>query len=146
MIVDMGTKARPPIDRFAEQLRVQDSGCWHLTTTPDAAGYARLYIAGQGQVYAHRWAYETFVAPIPEGLCIDHLCRNRRCVNSEHMEPVTRGENVRRGAAMEVQAFCGHGHSMDGDNLYISPQGRRYCKACSRQRNREYEARKKLAA
>jgi len=59
-------------------------------------GYARFNIAPGQSVHAHRFAYEELVGPIPEGLDLDHLCRNKTCVNPAHLEPVTRAENVRR--------------------------------------------------
>ena len=58
-------------------------------------GYGRFWVEGR-LVQAHRWAYETMVGPIPEGLTLDHLCRVRYCVNPSHLEPVTLGENIRR--------------------------------------------------
>jgi hypothetical protein len=69
---------------------------WQLCKTP--GGYGQHY-DGTRLVVAHRWYYEQHVGPIPYGLDLDHLCRVRECVNPEHLEPVTRGENLRRGYA-----------------------------------------------
>lgn len=70
--------------------------CWTWTGYTEAkSGYGRLSFGG-ARSYAHRVAYELAVGPIPEGLDLDHLCRVRNCVNPTHLEPVTRGENVRR--------------------------------------------------
>jgi hypothetical protein len=73
-----------------------DTGCWEWIGTCQSNGYGAFAVAGK-TLRAHRWAYEHFVGPIPVGLTIDHLCRNRTCVNPEHMEPVTSAENTRRG-------------------------------------------------
>lgn len=63
---------------------------------PARGGYGRLHVEGS-KVWAHRYSYEMLTGPIPDGLVIDHLCRNRACVNPAHMEPVTSRENLRRG-------------------------------------------------
>lgn len=96
-------------------------------------------------VLAHRYAYETAVGPIPDGLSLDHLCRNRRCINPKHLEPVTRGENVLRGesgpAKNARKESCKRGHPLSGANLYVyEKNGDRHCKECDRQRQRRYYA------
>lgn len=75
-------------------------GCWEWTGPKTAGGYGLF-----AQTSAHRAVYERLRGPIPEGLDLDHLCRNRGCVNPAHMEPVTRSENLRRGyTARRAQA------------------------------------------
>lgn len=71
------------------------NGCW-LWTGTKARGYGQMIIAGK-TAKAYRVVYELVIGPVPEGLVLDHLCRNPPCVNPAHMEPVTQAENVRRG-------------------------------------------------
>ena len=88
-----------PLERFVSKI-VPDGECWRWTGELNL-GYGRLSI-DRKPVYAHRWSYEFHVADIPEGLVIDHLCRNRWCVNPWHLEPVTIGVNVQRGERHKV--------------------------------------------
>ena len=84
---------------------------------------------------AHRMIYELLVGPIPDGLEIDHLCRNRGCVNPGHMEPVTHRENLMRGdtvaAANPAKTHCIRGHPYDDENTYRYGS-HRYCRACNK--------------
>jgi hypothetical protein len=89
------------------------------------------------EVRAHRFAYETLVGPIPEGLDLDHLCRNPPCVNPDHLEPVPHVVNVLRGAVPKIWAAktrCPKGHPYDEVNTYRSPSrpDSRKCKTCAR--------------
>lgn len=93
---------------------------------------------------AHRWLWEQEHGPIPDGMEIDHLCRNRACVRASHMELVTHLENVRRGESGQRQArrtHCPQGHPYSGDNLRIRSDGGRLCRACCR----EYTRQKRMA-
>ena len=100
---------------------------------------ARIFSYARGKtVYAHRLVYEMTVGPIPKGLCIDHLCRNTVCCNPAHLEPVTNGENIRRGrkpgSHNRNKTHCSKGHPFDEANTghrktYCGVA--RHCKACS---------------
>lgn len=103
----------------------------------DSDGYGRIQIGNKSRL-AHRIAWEKEIGPIGEGLQIDHLCRNRPCINVLHMELVTSRENTMRGigpcAINARKNKCDKGHILSGENLRIRPNGRRECKECSRQR------------
>jgi hypothetical protein len=118
------------------------NGCWVWTASKCSAGYGRFVpVFYQSPQLAHRYAYELLVGPIPEGLQIDHLCRNPSCVNPTHLEPVTQLENVRRGDAGKNQTsktHCPRGHEYTEENVYRVPSrpNGRQCRACRRERNR----------
>ncbi|QAY71796.1 HNH endonuclease [Xylanimonas protaetiae] len=110
--------------RFFIHVTEQDDGCWAFDHVDPRTGYATFR-----QQRAHRWAYEFFHGPIPDGLHLDHLCANRRCVNPDHLDPVTVAVNNRRQkASLDT---CKHGHPWTPSNTYIHPQrGHRQCRAC----------------
>lgn len=134
-----------PEDRF--WAKVDQSGdCWTWAGVKDDRGYGRFTVQGR-KVLTHRFAYELLVGPIPDGLVIDHLCRNPRCVNPAHLEPVTTRENLLRGntitAAQVARTHCPQGHPYAGENLAID-DGARRCRKCHRDRERaRYQARRK---
>lgn len=115
-------------------------GCWLWHGWKTADGYGRFDI-GDRKVLAHRFAYESNVGPIPDGLVLDHLCRVRDCVNPAHLEAVTVAENNRRGFG-PVQAFALRTHCAEGHPLGpATPGKRRVCRPCANERNRRYKAR-----
>lgn len=114
-----------------------DCRVWLRTTTN---GYGFLGV-GDKNKSAHRAAYEVFVGPIAEGLQIDHLCRNRDCINPAHLEPVTQRENILRGDAPPARAarktHCPKGHEYAGYNLCVDPKrGDRQCRTCRNEKQR----------
>lgn len=130
----MSPKWRPAEDRFWE--KVEPTGfCWNWTGCVVVAGYGRFGVGNGVVANAHRWAYEYLVGPIPEGADLDHLCRNRACVNPDHLEPVTRGDNVLRGfsspAANARKTHCKNGHEFTEENT-IRRRGTRECRTCVR--------------
>lgn len=89
-----------PQEQFWAKVAVSD-GCWTWTAATDRDGYGKFTDHSNGRrMHAHRFAYELLVGEVPEGLELDHLCRNRACVRPDHLEPVTHLENVRRSRAM----------------------------------------------
>lgn len=129
---------------FAKTKR-SESGCLEWQGCLSASGYGRIGIEKK-TFRVHRVAWEMVRGPIPEGMVIDHLCRNKKCCDPEHLEVVTQKENVRRGNSGKRNAektHCIHGHPFDEVNTYVSKTGSRQCLACTKARNREYARRKK---
>lgn len=126
---------RPLSDRFWSKVAKTET-CWLWTASLDGSGYGQFFTRVEGQRKsnrAHRLAYELVVGPIPEGLVLDHLCRNPKCVNPEHLEPVTDRENILRGTGLSArrarQVLCAEGrHRLDDFPRQAS--GQRSCLAC----------------
>lgn len=110
--------------------------CWAWTHTLTHKGYASFGVEGVANS-GHRYSYILNVGPIPDSLEIDHLCRNRACVNPEHLEAVTHRENLLRVAR---NTHCGYGHEMSPETTYINSKGSRVCSQCRRDRRNERKA------
>lgn len=144
MALKYGTVIKEPIARFTEKYTILPNGCWQWTAGTAGEGYGSFYrgrssSSEHGRDYAHRWSYEHHVGKIPEGMVVDHLCRNRRCVNPDHLEAVTQQTNVDRGHGNGKQTHCPAGHPYAGENLYFTPKGGRQCRECKRAAFRRFK-------
>jgi len=126
------------MDRFWS--KVDKSGeCWEwvgaTTCKKPHRAYGQFWFKDR-LVLAHRFSYEMDVGVIPDGMDIDHLCRNTRCVNPQHLEPVTRAENVRRAWEANPITHCIRGHELNEENTYVAPTGKRTCWICKKNYDR----------
>lgn len=147
----MPSKPVPPFQRLMRRVDKRADGCWQFTGRLNPDGYSRVHLGrGKPGVQGHRLAYEVLMGPVPDGLDLDHLCRNRGCVNPAHLEPVTRQVNLLRGqtitASKAQQTHCIHGHAFTPENTYIKRNGTRQCRACDAIRAAHRRARKKAEA
>lgn len=128
-------------DEFWSQVSKSD-GCWEWRGPVSPDGYGRTTVDGV-RWFTHRYAYTVQRGEIPAGLVIDHLCRNRRCCNPDHLEPVTARENILRGVGVSAlnaaKTHCGRGHLLDEANVYVPPKNptQRHCRACKAIHNRK---------
>lgn len=133
---------------FKRAVIVNDDDCWGWPGAPSSDGYSVLTVALSGGYFhcrAHRLAFFLFRGDIQQGLVLDHLCRNRACVNPFHLEQVTSRVNVLRGIGISAEyshrTNCARGHPLCGSNLFIDCHGRRVCLECRRRRAQEYQRR-----
>lgn len=144
--------------------KIDTSGdCWIWTAAVDPGGYGRVWHDGNMRL-AHRVTYEVFVGPIPDGLSLDHICHNadtscdggkgcphRLCVNPAHLEPVTQGDNARRGRTGQrsgeqkrSRTHCIHGHEFTPENTYvIASKNARVCITCRRANGARHDAKRR---
>lgn len=153
----MGRQPKPLIHRLDERIAT-GPGCWLWTGAINRHGYGQFLLSDGKRRAAHRVVYEVMVGPIPEGLQLDHLCRNRACVNADHLEPVTSRENTMRGDSPKLQALrwllkthCPQGHEYDEANTYryrnhYTGRPARACRACHRERQARRVARLRAEA
>lgn len=116
----------------ANRVRVTTSGCWEWLGKLDKDGYG-----------PYRAIYKALKGPIPAGKYLDHECRNRPCVNFDHLRPVSPRQNVLENSESLVAKFaqathCIKGHPLSGENLYLRPSGGRRCRECGREATSRY--------
>jgi hypothetical protein len=119
--------------------KVQPTGfCWDWAASKNEKGYGMFWLNSKHSK-AHRVAYELLVGPIPDGMELDHLCRNRACVNPDHLEPVTHAENMARSRA--ARKHCPHGHEYTEENSWFDKTGeKRMCRTCMKERGKAQNA------
>lgn len=127
-------------DRFWSKVaQLPGEACWEWRGSIDHGGYGQ-YRHNERTTSAHRYAYENRVGPIPAGMTIDHLCRNRACVRPDHLEAVTQRTNLLRGQTKAAEnarkTTCPQGHDYTPENTYTPPSGGRQCKQCRSDRKR----------
>lgn len=127
-------KVKEP-DRFWP--KVEKTGpCWIWTACLNEAGYGQFSKIGRRLISAHRWSWEQEHGPVPDGLELDHLCRNHACVRPDHLEAVTRAVNAQRGLKGDLLPnpdHCFNGHLMTPENSIrrTDSKGERYrCRQC----------------
>jgi hypothetical protein len=130
---DVRMKSTPVMARLMSKVVILETGCWEFKGSRQARGHGLIRIGSKKDgtarlAKAHRVVYEHLIGAIPEGLALDHLCSNPSCVNPEHLEPVTRGENVRREADRRTK--CRRGHPWVIENLTVVGSGYRTCATC----------------
>lgn len=133
------------VDKLIKEKVNKTASCWIWTGCVASNGYSKLSFESK-HTSAHRVFYKWFKGPIEDGLQIDHLCRNKLCVNPDHLEAVTpkvntlRSENI--AAKNSRRTICLKNHPLAGNNLYITPDGRRQCRMCVNFRSEVYRARR----
>lgn len=115
--------------------------CWITDVAPNSSGYSYKRVNGTKLPY-HRYLYQLFMGPVPSALQLDHLCRNRWCVNPDHLEPVTRRENILRGISFSAinarKKECPHGHSYEEESVNVQLYKQRICRTCKAEANVRY--------
>jgi hypothetical protein len=144
-------RERAKAKREAERgvIEVDMEGCWGWTRGLNGQGYGMVRTEGRIKRRAHRVMWERYKGKISPGLVLHHKCQNRRCVNPDHLEMVTRTEHsaLHRGNLIGRDGLLSHcckGHEFTPENTYI-PAGRsRVCRQCAKERVKKYEARQKI--
>lgn len=136
------------VDRVRSKALITPTGCWHWTGAITSAGYGSILYKGKTW-QAHRLSYELFHGPILDGLPLDHLCRNRACINPAHLDPVTLHQNALRRVDIRP-THCPAGHEYTPSNTIwaesrVPGYKARKCRTCHHRFQREARARKAAA-
>lgn len=129
--------------RVSSRTVVNLTPCWTWTGATTSKGYGCLS-DGHRTVLAHRLAWESVNGPIPDGLTVNHRCMNKRCVNPEHLELLTPGDNLRHGRGMRTH--CPAGHEYDLLNTRVNANGHRSCRECQKRWNTNRTRKDKAAS
>ncbi len=142
----MSRRSTHPWERLQRHIDVNDNGCW-IFTGALSQGYGVLGVGrrGEGNIFAHRLAYEYLWGFIPASLHIDHLCMVRACCNPFHLEAVTQRVNNQRAQKANRRTHCPKGHEYTPENTGHTTR-QRYCKTCRRESIRSLRAKKKASA
>jgi hypothetical protein len=138
------------IKRLNDRLAPTPAGCIEWQGAISRTGYGIFSLVSGGKqvtVRVHRLVYELAKGPIPDGLVVDHLCRNPRCANIEHLEAVTVRENTVRGigptATNSRKTQCKNGHDFNTENTAVNTRGQRQCRICNRAAWARWDAKRK---
>jgi hypothetical protein len=145
-----GHRWNKPFPEYTVEDRGYTTPCWIWQHSRSSWGYGRILKDGR-EYRAHRVVYERHRGPIPEGLVLDHLCRVVECVNPDHLDPVTDGENSKRGECPSWVAHrenrCMQGHELTPENTRVTKStGKRRCRICDNEAKRVYQKRKRHEA
>ena len=121
------------------------SECWEWQASTISGGYGQFRFEGK-KYQAHRFMFSLINGGVDKTKVLDHLCRNRACVNPFHMEEVSNEENLLRGEINTNKTECKYGHPFDEENTYIRPDGNRQCRTCHKENSRKYYHRMKAMA
>lgn len=140
----VNSRGETELEHFTKRIRIDlnsERFCWVWTGGVGGSGYGAMNFRDweskdRYMGPAHIWAYNHYVGPVPEGLQIDHQCRNRLCCNPAHLEPVTPKENMRR--VFQHKKTCAQGHPWIPENIWKHKGGGNYCKICSKERHKEW--------
>jgi len=126
------------VRRLLANFTLDGFGCMVSGYSTGSHGYSQIGWSDGGRTVmrlGHRVAWEAAHGPIPEGMTIDHMCRNRRCINVEHMRLLRNEVNAQQND-QSTRSHCPHGHAYTHANTYVDPRGHRRCRACATDRRR----------